>query len=71
MTRTENTIRVQLARTMPPERARAWWMRLHIGLNSEEPASVLPEGWIPACVEACILEAFAARGQSSGNENPN
>ncbi len=54
-------IMTQLAKTMPPERARAWWMRLHIGLRNKAPAYVLPEGWTPACAEACWLEAYANR----------
>jgi len=56
-------IMAQLARTMPPERARAWWMRLHIGLHNKAPAYVLPEGWTPACAEACLLEVYAAQGR--------
>ena len=55
-------IMTQLARSMPPERARAWWMRLHIGLRNKAPAYVLPEGWTPACAEACLLEAYVFRG---------
>lgn len=55
-------IMAHLARTMPPERARAWWMRLHIGLNNKAPAYVLPEGWTPACAEACWLEAYVFKG---------
>ena len=63
-------IMAQLARTMPPERARAWWMRLHIGLHNKAPAYVLPEEWTPACAEACWLEAYVFKGhpltQSAG-----
>ena len=53
----------QLSKTMPPERARAWWMRLHIGLHNKAPAYLLPEGWTPACAEACLLEVYAAQGR--------
>ena len=56
------SIMMQLAKTMPPERARAWWMRLHIGLHNKAPAYVLPEDWTPACAEACLLEVYACRG---------
>ena len=55
---------------MSPERARAWWMRLHIGLHNKAPAYVLPEEWTPACAEACWLEAYVFKGhpltQSAG-----
>lgn len=54
-------VMAQLARTMPPERARAWWMRLHIGLNNKAPAYVLPEEWTPACAEAYLLEAYVCQ----------
>ena len=57
------SIMVLLAQIMPPERARAWWMRLHIGLGNKAPAYLLPEGWTPACAEACLLEAYAAQGR--------
>ncbi|WP_407539333.1 hypothetical protein Q0M94_14350 [Deinococcus radiomollis] len=56
-----NSIMSQLARTMPPERAMAWWMRLHIGLRNKAPMYILPEGWTPACAEACLLEAYACQ----------
>ena len=59
-------IMTQLARTMPPERARAWWMRLHIGLNNKAPAYVLPEGWTPTCAEACLLEVYVRRNTARG-----
>lgn len=53
---------VMLARTMPPERALAWWMRLHIGLGNKAPAYLLPEGWSPLCAEACLLEVYVRQG---------
>lgn len=59
---------MQLVKIMPPERARAWWMRLHIGLNNKAPAYVLPEGWTPACAEACWLEAYATRNVEQTRE---
>ena len=58
------SIMTQLSRTLPPERARAWWVRLHIGLRNKAPAYVLPDGWTPACAEACWLEVYAFKGQS-------
>jgi hypothetical protein len=65
------SIMVVLARTIPPERALSWWMRLHIGLNNKAPAYILPEGWTPACAEACLLEAYACREvQSAGQNRP-
>ena len=50
-----------LARSMPPERALSWWMRLHIGLHNKAPAYILPDGWTPACPEACLLEVYVQR----------
>jgi len=47
-----------LSRTLPPERALSWWMRLHIGLGNKAPAYLLPEDWTPACAEACLLEIY-------------
>ena len=65
------TMMVRLARTMPPERALAWWMRLHIGLNNKAPAYMLPEGWTPACAEACLLEVYLLRSMElAGHFNP-
>ena len=55
------TMMVNLSRTLPPERALAWWMRLHIGLNNKAPAYLLPEDWTPACAEACLLEVYVCR----------
>ena len=52
---------IQLSKTLPPERALGWWMRLHIGLYIKAPAYILPEDWTPACAEACLLEAYARR----------
>ena len=52
---------VLLSKTMPPDRALSWWMRLHIGLHNKAPAYILPEDWTPACAEACLLEAYASR----------
>jgi hypothetical protein len=49
---------LSLSRSVPPDRALAWWMRLHIGLGNKAPAYVLPEGWTPACAEACLLEVY-------------
>ena len=49
---------------MPPERARAWWMQLHIGLHNKAPAYLLPVNWTPACAEACLLEVYAHRDQT-------
>ena len=62
---------VRLARSMPPERALAWWMRLHIGLNNKAPAYALPAGWTPACAEACLLEAYVSRETERYKSLPN
>lgn len=56
-----DTVMLRLSRTMPPERALAWWMRLHIALNNKAPAYILPEGWTPASAEACLLEVYVGR----------
>ena len=61
----------QLAKTLPPERALSWWMRLHIGLHNKAPAYILPDDWTPACAEACLLEAYACRaGQLARRDHP-
>ena len=60
-----DTMMNRLAKTLPPERALTWWMRLHIGLGNKAPAYLLPEGWTPACAEACLLEAYVLRGHPS------
>ena len=62
---------VRLARNMPPERALGWWMRLHIGLNNKAPAYALPEGWTPACAEACLLEAYLRQETERGKPGLN
>ena len=64
------SIMAQLSRSMPPEQARAWWMRLHIGLHNKAPAYVLPEGWTPACAEACWLEAYVFKGHPLNQNAP-
>ena len=65
-----DTVMLRLSRTMPPERALTWWMRLHIALNNKAPAYVLPESWTPACAEACLLEAYVGRETARGNPSP-
>ena len=62
-----DTMMTRLAKTMPPERALAWWMRLHIGLGNKAPAYILPEGWTPASAEACLLEVYAGRETVRGH----
>ena len=56
----EDIMRV-LARTLPPERALSWWMRLHIGLHNKAPAYILPEDWTPSSPEACLLDVYVRR----------
>jgi hypothetical protein len=53
---------IHLARRMEPGNAKWWWYRRHIALKGRAPAYVLPDGWTPACAEACLLEAYAIRG---------
>lgn len=58
---------VLLARRMESGNARWWWYRRHTALNNRVPAYLLPDGWTPACpeaclLEACLLEAYAVRG---------
>ena len=55
------TMMRRLATTLPPDQALGWWMRLHIGLHNHAPAYILPDGWTPACAEACLLEAYMVR----------
>ena len=64
------TMMVVLARTMPPDRALSWWMRLHIGLGNKAPAYLLPEGWSPLCAEACLLEVYVRQGLTRTGHRP-
>ena len=57
-----NQMMMHLARRLEPGNANWWWYRRHIALKNRAPAYLLPDGWTPACAEACLLEAYAMRG---------
>ena len=57
-----NQMMTHLSRRLEPGNAKWWWYRRHIALHNRAHAFILPEGWTPACIEACLLEAYAMRG---------